>query len=227
MTKKKTKKKTTEIHKRTRTIKKVRQKKVQKTPTEQRENPGFMSSFDVGNAKLLETNIDKLYDAVKAAGVIRLDKVSKKIGVPIERTREWADVLEKHNMIDIDYPVVGEPLLKLKKYATKKHKMSIEEKVKELEKNHKHSLPKLFFIPAALIGGGAIVLYDTAVKYTLIDTLVTFINQNPSVSEFIDSLSLTEIVSQNILHIFFVIYSVFILLMSFVIWFLVKHRKRK
>lgn len=189
----------------------------------------FMSTFEVESDKsYLETDIDKLYNIIKEEKTARMSKVSKRLGVPEEKIQDWVDILEEHKLIDIDYPVMGDPVLKLKipKKEQKEWK-EVEEKVKEIDKNHKKPVSKEPLVPIILIGGGAVAVYMTNLQYMIIDAMNTLINQNPQISEFLKTIPYNEILTQNIVHITFGIYTILVLIIFLIARFIKKRRKKR
>lgn len=68
-------------------------------------------------AKLIrhETDLDRLYDAVKTRGGVKLGEVSSTFKVSKKQAEDWANILEKYGLIELYYPVIGEPELRWKK----------------------------------------------------------------------------------------------------------------
>jgi hypothetical protein len=180
----------------------------------------FMSSFNIDSTTLLETDIDKLYDIIEEKGKVNLAEVAKALSSPLEKVRDWADILEEHDMIDIDYPVVGSPVLK-KKVVRDKASREIEKKIMEVDKHHK-KLSKAPFIPLGIIGGAGLVLYMTSLQYTVVDQVMTLINQNPQMSDFINTLPFREALFQNLIHILFGAFALLVVLVFVIFKFVRK-----
>ena len=92
-----------------------------------------------------------------------------------------------------------------------KSQQSIEEKVEEVDKTRK-KISKEPFIPIGLIGGAGLIIYATNVKYMIIDQIMTFINQNPQLSDYINTLPYREAIMQNAIHMLFGVYAVLVVL---------------
>ena len=43
-----------------------------------------------------------------------IPKLSKELGIKTDIIEEWAKILEEHDLIEIEYPFVGSPKLKMK-----------------------------------------------------------------------------------------------------------------
>lgn len=67
-----------------------------------------------------ETLIDLLYKRIQQKGQISLGEVMKYFNISKEVAEEWADILEKHTLITIEYPFFGDPILKKVKSGVKK-----------------------------------------------------------------------------------------------------------
>jgi hypothetical protein len=180
----------------------------------------------------LETDIDRLYDIIKESGAIHFDDVVKKLGEPEEKVREWTDILEEHKLIDIDYPVVGDPMLKVKKpqnesSAENKEWRKVEEKIKTVDKSHKPKPPKALLALIGVLGGGAAALYLTNLKYAVVDSFMTIINQNQQMSDFINSLPYADAVYQNVAHMAFGAFALVAILVFLSFTLITKRRKKK
>ncbi|HLD15785.1 MAG TPA: hypothetical protein VJB94_04385 [Candidatus Nanoarchaeia archaeon] len=68
-------------------------------------------------AKLIkhETDFDRLYNLVKKRGAMKLSEVSKEFNISKKQAEEWGQILEDHELIELYYPVIGEPELRWKK----------------------------------------------------------------------------------------------------------------
>ncbi len=65
-----------------------------------------------------ETQIDAVYKAVKEKGKISIDEIAKQWKVRQELVQEWAKILEEHKLVQIHYPALGSPELRM--YEEKK-----------------------------------------------------------------------------------------------------------
>ncbi len=59
-----------------------------------------------------ETDIDKLYRLIEKYRVIRLSEVQEVFKIDNEKAEKWSKILEEHELIDLYYPMFGEPRLK-------------------------------------------------------------------------------------------------------------------
>jgi hypothetical protein len=60
------------------------------------------------------TTIDSFYNFIKQKKKIPLKKITKEFKIDKKIAEEWANILKEHNLIDIDYPLFGGPILKWK-----------------------------------------------------------------------------------------------------------------
>lgn len=66
-------------------------------------------------SKRVQTTIDKLYSLVKKYKKLRIDdKLSNTLGVNRAQIEEWAVILEEHDLIELRYPTIGEPEIRIK-----------------------------------------------------------------------------------------------------------------
>lgn len=75
-----------------------------------------------GKVIYLETSVDKLLDLVKKEKVIKFSDAAKKLNVNEKQIEEWGKILEDHKLIELDYPVVGKPVLIFREKSVKKIK---------------------------------------------------------------------------------------------------------
>lgn len=66
-----------------------------------------------GKIRYLSTDIDVLRSYVLEKKKVKLSTVAKKFDVPEKIAEDWGKILEDHQMIDMHYPVAGEPVLKV------------------------------------------------------------------------------------------------------------------
>jgi len=62
----------------------------------------------------VDTGVDQVLETVDNRGLISVDEISKKTGIPPSKVEEWGMMLEKHGLIDVVYPPVGRPVFKKK-----------------------------------------------------------------------------------------------------------------
>jgi len=61
------------------------------------------------------TDIDKLYSILQDKNQLRISTISKAFKVDKETAMEWCRILESGNLASMDYPGVGEPVLRINK----------------------------------------------------------------------------------------------------------------
>ena len=66
------------------------------------------------NKKTYTTEFDRLYDLVKINKTIKISAISKIFKIRKKEAEDWARILEEHELIDLHYPLLGEPELKWK-----------------------------------------------------------------------------------------------------------------
>ena len=58
---------------------------------------------------LIETSIDKLISLLRKKKRITISELAKILNVPLKQVDEWVFILEDKGLVDIKYPVFGEP----------------------------------------------------------------------------------------------------------------------
>ena len=61
------------------------------------------------------TDLDKLYSILQDKNQLRISTIARAFRVNKETAMEWCKILESGNLASIDYPGVGEPVVKLNK----------------------------------------------------------------------------------------------------------------
>ena len=170
---------------------------------EQENEEKFMTSFKVeGDTNKLSTDIDALYSLIKQEKKIRLSIAAKRLNLKKVQVQEWADVLEDHRMIDIFYPVVGDPVLKVKMSRDEEKKWKeLEEKLKKGEKHNPTPKSPIIFI--LLIGLSGVFVYMTDLRYIIFSKVLNFIYNTPQIMQMIDLLPFKDFVFVNVVHITF------------------------
>ncbi len=70
-----------------------------------------VKSFDAGEK--VETSIDKLYELVQKYKTLKVDdRLARALKVNKTQIEEWAMILEEHNLLELHYPTIGEPIIK-------------------------------------------------------------------------------------------------------------------
>lgn len=55
----------------------------------------------------IETGIDKLLELIEQKGKVSTDEASKLLDVDIKMVEDWASILDDHNLIKLEYPIIG------------------------------------------------------------------------------------------------------------------------
>ena len=58
-------------------------------------------------AAKIETGIDKLLELVEQRGKISTDEASRILKVDIKMIEDWASILDDHNLLKLEYPIIG------------------------------------------------------------------------------------------------------------------------
>lgn len=96
-----------------RRIKEERQKKMAEWLAKSRKREEQMVSEEA--VKPVQTTIDKLYSLVKKYQRLKIDdKLAHTLGVSRAQIEEWAVILEEHDLIELHYPTIGEPEIRIK-----------------------------------------------------------------------------------------------------------------
>jgi len=68
-------------------------------------------------AKLIkhETDLDRVYNLIKEKRAVKLSDIASQFNINKKHAEDWAAILEKHGLIEIYYPMLGEPELRWKK----------------------------------------------------------------------------------------------------------------
>lgn len=69
--------------------------------------------------KTIHTTIDEMLKLLEK-GPTNFSKISKSLEIPENLVEDWAKILEDHALVEISYPVVGSPVLKLRILETLK-----------------------------------------------------------------------------------------------------------
>ncbi|MEM5869810.1 MAG: CBS domain-containing protein [Candidatus Aenigmatarchaeota archaeon] len=62
----------------------------------------------------ISTKIDEMLKILEE-GPIELQKLSKLLSTPENLVENWAKILEEHDIVEINYPAIGSPVVKMKK----------------------------------------------------------------------------------------------------------------
>jgi hypothetical protein len=92
-----------------------------------------------GKIKYLSTDIDSLHAFVLEKKKVTLTQAAAKYQVTRSTAEDWGKILEDHRMIELHYPVAGEPILRVIQPKGQRRK---KKKDKEEEKKSKEEIPK-------------------------------------------------------------------------------------
>lgn len=68
--------------------------------------------FKPREGRQVTTSIDELYKIIKEKKELRItEELAKKLRVPKTQIEEWAMILEEHELLEIKYPTIGEPVI--------------------------------------------------------------------------------------------------------------------
>ncbi|MFH1722034.1 MAG: DUF2226 domain-containing protein [Candidatus Altiarchaeota archaeon] len=71
-----------------------------------------VKSFEAGEK--VETSIDRLYELVQKYKTLKVDdRLARALRVSKTQIEEWAMILEEHNLLELHYPTIGEPVIKI------------------------------------------------------------------------------------------------------------------
>ena len=91
--------------------------------TEGSKESGFVSKEVDGKGIFLETDVDRLLDAITKKGRIKASELAGIFKVPRSKIEEWGIILEDHKLIEMHYPPFGEPVLMVRKLKKKGKKV--------------------------------------------------------------------------------------------------------
>lgn len=92
----------------------VEEELADKTVKEKSVKKAKKKSDDRETSKKVETPMDVLYDLVNKKGRVRVDDVAKSLKATSKQVEEWARILEKHDLVELQYSAVGKPYIKKK-----------------------------------------------------------------------------------------------------------------
>lgn len=93
----------------------VKRAKRKHPKTKDYKESGFVFKTVDGKVFLLETDVDRVLDAITKKDRIKASKLARTFKVPRSKIEEWGIILEDHKLIDMHYPPFGEPILMVKK----------------------------------------------------------------------------------------------------------------
>ncbi|MBX4196277.1 hypothetical protein KW805_01690 [Candidatus Pacearchaeota archaeon] len=81
--------------------------------TDQTEEPITFNLEEAYGKSRTKTDLDVLYDILRERKHLRLSTICKLFKVKKELVIEWAEILERAELAIIDYPKLGEPVIKI------------------------------------------------------------------------------------------------------------------
>lgn len=94
---------------------KVRKEKKTKEEKQEKVVLAKIKKEVVAKASKYETDVDKLYKLIEEVGCLTLTEISEGFGISREQAEEWGKILESHDLIELNYPAIGELQLCKKK----------------------------------------------------------------------------------------------------------------
>lgn len=94
---------------------KARREKVTKKQNQKKALQDKIKDKVVAKASKYETDIDKIYKLINEVGCLTLTEISEGFGITKEQAEEWGKILESHDLIELNYPAIGELQLCKKK----------------------------------------------------------------------------------------------------------------
>jgi response regulator of citrate/malate metabolism len=91
----------------------VKREEKKKEPTAQADR--IKSSKEKIKEKI-ETSIDNMLKLLEQKESISIEELAKELKVSEELIEEWAKILEEHQLVTIEYSLVGKPMLKIVKH---------------------------------------------------------------------------------------------------------------
>ncbi len=71
-------------------------------------------SWERKSDEKVKTKIDELYELIKKNKTVKLnDALAKRLNVSRMQIESWAVILEEHNLIELKYPAIGEPEIRI------------------------------------------------------------------------------------------------------------------
>ena len=68
----------------------------------------------IADGEKIETSIDELFEIVQAHGRVKInDAIAKRLNTTKAQIEEWAMILEEHNLLELHYPTIGEPEIRI------------------------------------------------------------------------------------------------------------------
>ena len=128
-----------------------------------------------GNFPKIETKMDELLKYIYDRRSVSLGKASRKFDVERTVMEEWGEILEESGLIEMHYPVIGQPMLRIPIPKTPGKKP----KAKEKEKKPGGIRPKRFVIYAEIAAILSLVIYifliDQSLSENFIPTLQSYL----------------------------------------------------
>lgn len=132
-----------------------------------------------GKISYLSTDIDGLYNYILEKKRVRLTAAARKFNASKETVEDWGKILEDHHMIEMHYPVAGEPVLGI---PTPKAEKGKKVKIKEF-KPKKPKKPKLrmftkkrLLVMAEIVVLGEFLIYIFLVNQHLREAFLPTLN---------------------------------------------------
>jgi len=73
------------------------------------------------------TAFDQVYDLVKKTKRIKLGSIAKELGLSRKAVEDCTKILEDENLVEVEYPAIGDPLIEIVEYREWKKQHDLEE----------------------------------------------------------------------------------------------------
>jgi len=92
-------------------LKKRQLEKISKVFIEKKEDS---IAKKIASGEKIETSIDKLFEIVQTHDRVKInDALAKRLNTTKAQIEEWAMILEEHNLLELHYPTLGEPEIRI------------------------------------------------------------------------------------------------------------------
>jgi len=62
-------------------------------------------------SSVIETELDEIYDLVLRLQIVPISEIASQLDIPVRRVEEWAKMFDRQRLLQLQYPLVGEPVL--------------------------------------------------------------------------------------------------------------------
>jgi hypothetical protein len=132
-----------------------------------------------GKISYLTTDIDGLYNYILEKKRVSIATAAKRFRAKKETVEDWGKILEDHNMIEMHYPLTGDPILRIPlPKAEKGKKVKVKEFKPEKPKRHRLKMftKKRIIVMAEIVILGELFIYIFLVNQQLRDNFLPTLN---------------------------------------------------